>query len=122
MPCAIKAVPPPTANPYSAATRKTMVATWRWNSLTGTGSSGAGGRARRGGMALPGVCRGLQLRVFFFPRLPDATRQPAPDLRPYAEQDAGVQVGREVLRAAGLAEHGLVQPGSLVIVVEVEAP
>src|SRR5689334_1754659 len=112
MPCAIRAVPPPTANPYSTATRKTMVATWRWKSLTGTGSSSASGRTRRG----------LQLRVFLFPRLPDAARQPAPDLRPYTEQDAGIQVGREVLRAAGLAEHGFIQPGPLVIVAKVEAP
>src|SRR5260370_28915247 len=122
MPCAIKAVPPPTAKPYAAATRKTMVATWWWNSLTGMGSSCADGSTRGGGVVLPAVRRGPQLRVLFFPCLPDASRQPAPDLRPYREQDGGVQVNREVFRTTGLAEDGLIQPRSLVIVVKVEMP
>src|SRR5260370_11606318 len=122
MPCAIKAVPPPTAKPYAAATRKTMVATWWWNSLTGMGSSCADGSTRGGGVVLPAVRRGPQLRVLFFPCLPDASRQPAPDLRPYRAPDGCVRVNREVFRTPALAGDGLKQTRSMDIRPKVQIP
>src|ERR1035441_6013625 len=122
MPCSISAVPPATANPYLAATGKTMCATSRANGLTGTGSSGAGSRARDDRATLPaGLRAGPQLRVLVFPRQPDAFGQPQPDLWPYADQEVCVQIDHKVVRPRSLAQHSLIQPCALVSITEVEA-
>src|ERR1700733_6002247 len=78
-PCAIRALPPPSANPYRGATRR--------------------------GTAPP-------------------PRPPAPpgevQVWPQVGQGGGIQVGAEVFRAAGLAQHRLVVPQARIGIVKVE--
>src|SRR5580693_5336983 len=113
MPWAIRALPPARAKPYRAAARSAIRATSRWSCSIGIRRDASAGRRASGG----GCGGGAEGRVLLLPGLADALGQV--EVRPQGDQGLAVQVG-EVAGAAGLAQHGLVDPRQHAGLVQVE--